>query len=133
MTNTSPTVNEKHRLKRIHNKLDYAKRKTSSESDKVQQLQVECNELEGKNLDIHHQNKKLKAKLVITEVSAEKVAHALKDRSKRVAIALANVKKTNDEQKKTSKAMLRDQEKIHATEMCSRGRIEPMQVCQMQA
>jgi len=102
-TNTSPTVNEKYRLKSIHNKLDYANKKTSSESDKVQQLQDECNELEGKNIDIRHQNKKLKAKLVVTEVSAEKVAHALKDRSKRVAIVLANAKKTNNEQKKTSK------------------------------
>ena len=53
-TNTSPTVNEKHRLKSIRNKLHYANRKTSSESDKVQQLQDECNELEGKNLDIRH-------------------------------------------------------------------------------
>ena len=62
---------------------------------------------------------KVDHELVITEVSAEKIAHALKDRSKRVAIALANVKKTDNEQKKTSKAMMRDQEKIHAKEMKS--------------
>ena len=99
-------MNEKHCLKSIRNKLDYANRKTSSESDKVQKLQDECKLLEGKNLDVRYQNKKLKTKLVVTKVSAEKVAHALKDRSKRVAITLANVKKTNNEQKKTSKVQV---------------------------
>jgi len=61
-------------------------------------LQHKNNELEGLNLDSLHQNKKLKAKLAVTKVSAEKVAHTLKDRSKRCADALTNEKKKNKEQ-----------------------------------
>ena len=85
-------------------------------------MQHENNELEGLNLDSLHQSKKLKPKLAVTEVRAEKVAHKLKERSKRFADALTTEKKKkNKEQQTSSKAMMHDQQKKHAKEKKRKG------------